>query len=265
MKTAMLRRLLPDAVGPLFASLLVAALTACQSGRETKSTPPAVAAPPPVAPAAPAANEAAKRASADRPPESAEQELPELEGLGWRSLFDGTLQGWRVTDFAGHGEVEIKDRALVLGMGAMLTGVNLEATNGIPTQNYELALDVMKVDGSDFFCALTFPVGDSCCSLIVGGWGGGVVGISSINGNDASLNETTSYLNFEKDRWYRVRIRVTPAKLEAWIGAKKCVDLKLEDKKITVRAGEIELSQPFGVATWQTTGAIKSVQWRSLK
>jgi hypothetical protein len=101
--------------------------------------------------------------------------------------------------------------------------------------------------------------------LIVGGWGGGVVGISSINGNDASLNETTSYLNFEKDRWYRVRIRVTPAKLEAWIGAKKCVDLKLEDKKITVRAGEIELSQPFGVATWQTTGAIKSVQWRSLK
>jgi hypothetical protein len=261
MKSTRFVRNVASATLALLSVALLSALTACSSSGNGSALD--VATPPPATPAAPAAPPVPS--AAEKAPESAEQELPELEGVGWHSLFDGTMQGWKITEFAGHGEVEIKDRALVLGMGAMLTGVNLAATNGIPTQNYELALDAMKVDGSDFFSTLTFPVGETCCSFVVGGWGGGVVGISSINGNDASLNETTTYLNFEKDRWYRIRVRVTPAKLETWIGAKKCVDLKLEDKKLTVRAGEIELNQPFGIATWQTSGAIRNVQWRALK
>ncbi|MBM3882608.1 MAG: DUF1080 domain-containing protein [Verrucomicrobia bacterium] len=191
--------------------------------------------------------------------------LPALEGAGWKPLFDGhSLAGWKVVDFAGHGEVEVKEGNLVLEMGAMLTGVNLVKTNDLPKTDYELALEVMRVDGSDFFCGLTFVVGDSCCSFIVGGWGGGVVGISSIDDNDASLNETTKYMNFESKRWYRIRVRVTPAKLEAWIDREKMVDVKLEGKRIGVRLGEIELSQPFGIATYQTTAAVRNVQWRRL-
>jgi len=181
------------------------------------------------------------------------------------SLFDGTsLDGWKVTDFAGHGDVEVEKGRMILRMGAMLTGVNLVATNGLPTTNYEISLEASKLEGSDFFCALTFPVKDSCCTFLLGGWGGGVVGISSIDGNDASLNETTRYMDFEKDRWYAVRVRVTPAKLQAWIGDKQMVDVALEGKRISVRPGEIELSQPWGVATWQTTGAIRNVRLRRL-
>ena len=34
--------------------------------------------------------------------------------------------------------------------------------------------------------------------LIVGGWGGGVVGMSSLNGKDAARNETTQYVSSKK-------------------------------------------------------------------
>ena len=193
------------------------------------------------------------------------QQLPELEGANWTYLFDGkSMAGWKVTDFAGRGEVELKDGRMVLGMGAMLTGVNLTATNDLPRYGYELAVDVMKLEGSDFFCGLTFVVGDSCCSLIAGGWGGGLVGISSINNNDASMNETTSFKSFEANRWFRIRVKVTRERLEAWIGADRVARVDLEDKRISVRPGEIEMSQPFGIATFQTTTAIRSVQWRKL-
>jgi hypothetical protein len=150
-------------------------------------------------------------------------------------------------------------------MGAMLTGVNLLKTNDIPKYGYEIALDAMKTSGSDFFCGLTFRVGDSCCSLIVGGWGGGVVGISSLDGNDASLNETTKYKEFESNKWYRIRVRVTSTKLEAWIGDEQMVDVKLQDRRISVRPGEIESNQPFGIAAYQTTSALRNIQWRLVK
>jgi hypothetical protein len=108
-------------------------------------------------------------------------------------------------------------------------------------------------------------VAESCCSFIVGGWGGGLVGISSIDGNDASSNETTKFKDFEKGRWFRIRVRVTKDKLESWIGKEKMVDVKLEERRIGVRPGEIESSQPFGIATYQTTAAFRNIQWRPLK
>ena len=111
-------------------------------------------------------------------------------------MFDGqTLAGWRETAFAGHGEVHCQDGVVVLSMGDPFTGINW--TNEFPKMNYEVALDAMRVMGSDFFCGLTVPVGTNFCSLIVGGWGGSLVGISSLDGMDASENETTKFKNFE--------------------------------------------------------------------
>ena len=68
------------------------------------------------------------------------------------------LAGWRETAFAGHGEVHCQDGVIVLGMGDPFTGINW--TNDFPKMNYEVALDAMRVMGSDFFCGLTVPVGD---------------------------------------------------------------------------------------------------------
>jgi hypothetical protein len=127
-----------------------------------------------------------------------------------------------------------------------------------------VALDAMRVMGSDFFCGLTVPVGTNCCSLIVGGWGGSLIGISSLNGMDASENETTKFSNFESGRWYRIRLRVTEKRIQAWIDKEKLMDVDTTDKRISVRPGDIELSQPIGVAAWQTASALREIKFRQV-
>lgn len=232
------------------------------------SAPAATAQPPaPAAPAQPpatATNAAQNEVDAQLQKAAIQTSAP-LEGAGWKPLYDGhSLGGWAVTDFAGHGAVSIESGLVVVDLGDALSGINY--TNGnVPTMNYEIALDAMKVNGSDFFCGLTFPVADSWCSLILGGWGGGVVGISSVNGDDASENETSQLLRFENNKWYRVRARVTTKKIECWLDDKKVVDLKTAGKTIGLRFGEIELSKPLGIATYQTTAAFRNIQIRPVK
>ena len=182
--------------------------------------------------------------------------------LNWTALFDGkSLDGWKITKFGGEGDVLVKNGRLILGLGNDMTGVTL--TRKILEINYEVELEAMRVLGTDFFCGLTFPVGKDPCSLIVGGWGGGVCGLSSINGMDAVENATTSYKEFEKGRWYRIRLRVKANRIQAWIDDKKIIDQDLTKKKLSIRS-EVELSKPFGFSTWQTTGALRKIRIRKL-
>jgi carboxypeptidase Q len=181
----------------------------------------------------------------------------------WQPLFDGkSFAGWRVTEFAGHGDVEIVDGAFVLNQG-ILTGVNY--TNATPTVDYEVELEARRTAGIDFFCGLTFPVKDSFATLILGGWGGAVVGISSIDGEDASHNATTSYQKFKNGQWYRVRLAVTATNLSAWIDGKPVVNADIAGKTISLRAGEIESSKPFGIASWSTASELRNLKLRKLE
>ena len=184
---------------------------------------------------------------------------------GWISLFDGkTLGQWAETDFSGKGEVSVDKKGnLVLGMGIELTGVHWTGKD-YPKLNYEINLEAKRTQGGDFFCALTFPYGESNASLILGGWGGALVGISSIDDFDASENETGDVYVFEENRWYKIKLRVTKEKLEAWVDDKQIVDLEVENRKISMRTGEIELSAPLGIATYSTTGVIRNIRTRKL-
>jgi hypothetical protein len=189
---------------------------------------------------------------------------------GWKALFDGkSLAGWKRTDFAGGGEVRVErkfrggDPAIVVEAGSTLSGLNY--TGQVPRTDYEVALEALKIEGSDFLLGLTFPVGDSYASLIVGGWGGSLVGISSIDSMDASENETTKYMSFPKDRWYRVRLRVTTAKLEAWLDDKPIVNQVITGRKINLRYGEIRKSVPLGIATYQTAAAYRAIKLKRMK
>jgi hypothetical protein len=194
------------------------------------------------------------------PPGAAQPPAP-FEGEGWQAMFDGqTLAGWREAPFAGHGGVHCQTDVLVLSMGDPFTGINW--TNDFPGMNYEVALDAMRVMGSDFFCGLTVPVGDSFCSLIVGGWGGSQVGISSLDGMDASENETTKFVSFDTGRWYRIRLRVTEQRIQAWIDKEKVVDVDTTGKKLSLRPGDIEMSKPFGISAWQTSSALREIRFR---
>jgi hypothetical protein len=241
---------------PAFLGLLLA-FAGCSTPE--KAAPPAQAkAPEVVAPAVPA-----RPTNADLLRQAAAKPSLPFEGEDWQSLFDGkTLTGWRLTEFAGRGEVHCESGLLVLNMGDPFTGINW--TNEVPKINYEVALDAMRVSGSDFFCGLTVPVRDSHCSLIVGGWGGSLVGISSLDRMDASENETTKFLNLEQGRWYRIRLRVTDKRIEAWIDQDKLINVDISDKQISLRPGDIELSKPFGIASWQTTAALREIRLRTV-
>ena len=190
---------------------------------------------------------------------------PSAKDAQWQSLFDGkSLKGWKITKFGGEGEVAVDDGKLMLPIGSDLTGVTIDVANvTLPQSNYEVSLEAMRAAGNDFFCGLTFPVKKECCSLIVGGWGGGLCGLSSLGGYDASENETSTYQKFESNRWYTVRLRVTGKKIEAWIDKEQIVNHMLDDRKISVRS-EVELSQPFGLASWRTTAALRKIQIRKL-
>jgi hypothetical protein len=181
----------------------------------------------------------------------------------WQPLFDGkALANWQSTKFIGEGAVKVENGQIILEAGSNLTGITWTGP-ALPTTNYEIALEGMRLEGRDFFAGVTFPVADSFCSLILGGWGGTVIGLSSINGMDASENETSQSVNFESGRWYRIRIRVTPAKIEAWLDERQIINQDLKGNKIDTRR-EVDLSQPLGVASWRTTSALRDVRLRRL-
>lgn len=191
---------------------------------------------------------------------SAEEKKPDI---AWKKLFDGkTLDGWKPSFTDNAGKVEVKDGAIVLPKGMKMTGLTY-AGKDFPKSDYEVVLECQRLDGTDFFATTTFPVGDQFCSLVVGGWGGMLTGISSINGADASENETTSSMEFKEKTWYAVRIRVSEAKVEAWIGEEKVADVNRRGRKFSTRI-ECEDCQPFGLATYDTTGAVRGIRVRNL-
>jgi hypothetical protein len=178
----------------------------------------------------------------------------------WTDMFDGkTLAGWKESDFIGHGTVKIKDGQIIIGTGVM-TGIT--STNPVIKTNYEIELLAMRVEGSDFFCGLTFPIGEDPCTLIVGGWGGGLVGLSSLDGEDAANNDTTKYIEFENGKWYHIRLRVESGRIQAWIDATQVIKVDIKERKASIRY-ECEPSLPLGIATWSTTAAIKNVRIRN--
>jgi len=180
-------------------------------------------------------------------------------------LFDGkTLDGWKSINFGGEGEVEVKDGQIVLGMGEPLTGVVYQKADKLPKDHYEISLEAIKLQGDDFFCGLTFPIRDSHATFIIGGWAGGVVGISSIDNLDASENETTTYQTFESNKWYKVRVRVDGDSLKAWIDDKNFVDVNLKGRKVDTRI-EVDVSKPLGISAFRTKSALRKIEVRELE
>ena len=150
----------------------------------------------------------------------------------------------------------VTDGKIVINMGDGASGINW--TKDFPKVNYEVNLEARKTVGNDFFCGMTFPVNDEFCSLIVGGWGGPVVGLSCIDGADASDNETEILKRFDKNVWYSIKLQVTTEKIRAWVDNEKLVDFSYKGHELSVRP-EVNLSKPFGICTWITTAELKHI------
>ena len=181
----------------------------------------------------------------------------------WKPMFDGaSLKGWKETPFSGHGKVSVADGAIVLGNGYM-TGVNWTGA-ALPKANYEVRLEAMRAEGHDFFAGITFPVNDSFCSWIVGGWGGSMVGLSSLDDMDASENDTSTSRNFETGKWYPLRLRVLTDRIQAWIGDEQVIDAFIGNRVVSLRFGDIEQSKPFGIASYSTTSKLRKIEYRPI-
>jgi len=177
---------------------------------------------------------------------------------GDRVLFDGvSLDNWQVIDFEGHGDISIDDSCIIINKGELISGIRW--TEDFPKTNYEVNLYAKRIDGSDFFCGLTFPVKESFLTLILGGWGGALAGLSCIDGYDAANNSTGNIFRFASGWWYAVRLRVTDKKIEAWVEDDKIVDFTIENSRLSLR-WEVESSVPFGITTYKTTGALRNIK-----
>lgn len=191
----------------------------------------------------------------------------------WRPLAGK----WDNAHFGGDGEVErenwkknsedtskkppVEGKLFRLGMGDPLTGIRW--TGKLPRENYELRMQARRTDGFDFFAAVTFPVGKEHCSFVLGGWGGGVVGISSIDGDDASSNETTGYKDFKNKQWYNIRVRVDEKNVTVWIDDVKWTSVNRSEHTFDIRI-EMDPCLPLGIANFQCESEVRGIQIRSL-
>ncbi len=180
---------------------------------------------------------------------------------------------WTSEGFAIAGSEEWDGSTLSLPVGADLVGVRW--TGELPEIPYVIRYEARRIDGVDFFGALTFPVRSSgeCLTWIPGGWGGGVAGLSSINDKDASENESTQYRGFNDEQWYQFELEVRKASLvvridgvphQFTLNGEKLDALPLDGLKLGLRPGPIEACSPLGVAGWQGTCEVRKMGWESL-
>lgn len=182
----------------------------------------------------------------------------------WDLLSPTESANWKQAEMPDSGKAEVRNGEAIVEAGGPMTGLryaNWQAA-GMPVSDYVITCEAMRAEGTDFFAAITFPVRSiaTCATLIVGGWGGGLVGISSIDGEDASNNSTRSEQRFENGRWYRLKIEVHDEELKTWIDDRLVINTSIKARTISLRPGYIETCAPFGLATYQSTGRVRKLE-----
>ena len=185
-------------------------------------------------------------------------------------LFNGKdLSGLKVLEksyFDGHGKILVKEGALVIDKGMPGSGIAIDPKvfKNLPKMNYEIRFDAKRIEGDDFFCGLTFPVNDSYCTMILGGWGGGAIGLSNIDTMSAIENETSTHEDFKNNVWYHIRLKVTNEKISATLQEEKGKEQKelfsvvTNDHKFDIW-WEQEPARPLGFTTWSTKAAFRNI------
>lgn len=212
-----------------------------------------------------AAQDAITEKNRDAAGSKVDKEGKDEEAAGWKKLIDSPkMEGFESINFGGEGDVTFNDGVLKLGSGLPMTGIRYTKKD-FPKENFEIRWKARRVSGSDFFVCLTFPVGEEHCSLICGGWGGGLIGISNINGNNASENHTTRYSGFKNGQWYTFRIKVDGKQVTAWVeGEEDPIVVEREGTTFSVRA-ESRPTRPLGYAGFESVVEVKDWEYRELE
>jgi hypothetical protein len=157
----------------------------------------------------------------------------------------------------------VKDGILIVPAGKPMTLARFSQWQArqLPVTHYTLTFQAKRHAGDDFFAAMTFPCGSlqTCLTLMLGGWGGDLCGISSLDGKDASENEQRSSQTFRPDHWHDFRLEVRPDTLQVWMDERRIVNASLTGRTLSLRPGDIELCAPFGFASYWTEGHIRQL------
>ena len=188
---------------------------------------------------------------------------PEKSAARWHLLEPPHDAAWSQAGIPDEGRITLAGGVLSLESGLPMTGARFTAweNEGLPGTSYAIEYEARRVEGRDIFGMVTFPVAshDSHATFVLGGWGGTVTGISSIQFSDASENTTRAEQRFENHRWYHIRVEVRPDDLRAWVDGRIVVNASIKGRKVSLRPGDIDHCLPFGFATWNTRAEIRRV------
>jgi len=181
----------------------------------------------------------------------------------WEALLDCTARdpmlGWQATPFGGQGELEFSHDTLLFHAGYPLTGIT--RTGSLPQIPFEMELVCRRKVGNDFFCGLTFPVQQGHLTLILGGWGGATCGLSNLDGEDASRNESTFYLWTPPEQTMHVRLVVEAEGLRVWLDGELRLIQNLKGVRCEVRP-EMLPCLPLGFACFSTRSELDHMRMR---
>ncbi|MCE9519279.1 MAG: hypothetical protein K8R87_06990 [Verrucomicrobia bacterium] len=177
-------------------------------------------------------------------------------------MFSPALsQEWREAKMFQSGGITREEDGFTLKAGSPMTGIVFPSwlKDGMPVADYAITYEARRVSGGDFFGSVTFPVRDdkTFITFVLGGWGGSQVGLSCIDGYDASENLTGSSQRFVNDRWYRIRIEVRTKEIKVLLDDRPIIQTNIAGRTLGLRAGEIDQCVPFGFATYGTEGRVR--------
>lgn len=177
---------------------------------------------------------------------------------------------WGMLDFGFNSEPTATPDLLTIPSSERLSGLNyLDDVDGLlgpGRDHYEIELQARRTRGNDIFLGLTFPVGPKqSASLILGGWGGGICGITAVDGQSANDNPYKTIHTFDNNRWYRVKLQVTPTRVRAWLDGERLFTVEQAQVKAFSVRDEVEPTVPLGLFTFASSAEIKDFKVRRSK
>ncbi len=167
---------------------------------------------------------------------------------------------WKPAYF-NTGDISVSDSLIMLKSSNSLTGIVWQGE--IPKVNYEFTCQAMRKKGNDFFAGISFPVKGNFCTWINGGWAGSIVGLSNVDWSPASENLTTTHFEFQNNKWYALKLRVTATRVTAWIDKEQVIDLNYTNHSLSLHS-YMENLNTLSLASWQTTACFKDIKLISI-